>query len=110
MLTGDHDMNKFLNIFLSATFLMASTAATAYTIPPSSEKMYPQCVKAINDMYTGGNARSPIRNQTKAQAYCICLWNETPEDFKGNLAKFGESKRGAKIKRMCEKHANWSED
>ena len=44
------------------------------------------------------------------QAWCTCLWNETPDDFKGNLVKFSESTAGKKTNRTCEKYANWSDD
>ena len=45
--------------------------------------------------------------QTKAQAFCRCVWNETPEDFRGDLAKFAESAKGKSINATCEKHSDW---
>jgi hypothetical protein len=35
------------------------------------------------------------------------MWNETPEDFKGDLAKFSETPQGAAMNKTCEKYADW---
>jgi len=59
--------------------------------------------------WEGGGESSPIPGQSKAEAFCTCLWNETPDDFKGGLAKFSESDKGAKINKICEKYSNWYE-
>lgn len=82
-------------------------AATDYNDPPAGDKQYAMCVKTSNKDYTGGNAQSPVRGQTKAEAYCTCLWNETAEDFQGSLSKYAESLQGRRIKKICEKHADW---
>ena len=37
------------------------------------------------------------------------MWNETPEDFKGNLVKFAETRKGKETNKLCEKHSDWSE-
>ena len=96
---------------LLLTILLAATgsagAATDYNNPPAGDKLYSACIKSSNDSYEGGNSSSPVRGQTKAQAYCTCLWNETPDDFKGSLAKFAETAKGKSMKKMCEKHADW---
>lgn len=103
-------MNKS-SIALVAAFVLtiasAAGAATDYNTPPAGDKLYPACVKEINESYTGGNDKSPIRGQSKAQAYCTCLWNETPDGFKGSLAAFSETAKGKSMKKMCESHANW---
>ncbi len=55
----------------------------------------------------GGNEKNPVKGQTKVQAVCTCMWNETPDDFKGNLAILAETPRGKKINKICEKNAGW---
>jgi len=37
------------------------------------------------------------------------MWNETPEDFKGNLVRFTETRKGKETNKLCEKHSDWSE-
>lgn len=86
----------------------AAFAADTYNpVPASDMPMYSQCINYANGKYTGGDAASPIAGQTKAQAFCTCMWNETPDDFKGNLAKFADTDAGAKTNGICEKYSNW---
>lgn len=83
-------------------------AADEYNEVPAGDPQYKQCiVYAAKLGWEGGNDRSPIRGQTKVQAFCTCMWNETPDDFKGNLAKLADSPRGKSINRTCEKYSNW---
>lgn len=35
------------------------------------------------------------------------MWNETPDDFKGNLATFADSAKGKKTNALSEKYADW---
>jgi hypothetical protein len=84
-------------------------AAGDYNDVPSSDPQYKQCLAYSSKNYEGGNAPSPIAGQTKMAAFCECMWNETPDDFKGNLAKFSESPKGKKINQTCEKYANWGD-
>ncbi|RZJ59367.1 MAG: hypothetical protein EON49_11605 [Acidovorax sp.] len=102
-------MNKHLGSFLIMALMAVTGAASAadYNKPPADDKLYPACVKETNANYTGGNDKSPVRGQTKAQAYCMCLWNETPDDFKGSLADFAETPKGKSMKSACEKHSDW---
>ena len=93
----------------STLFAVSAAANTDYNRPPASDGQYRQCLSFAMKRYTGGSDPSPIAGQTKVQAWCTCLWNETPEDFKGNLVTFSESPRGAKTNSLCEKHANWSD-
>lgn len=89
----------------------ASTAALAqqeYNTVPNGDPQYQQCLGLAKKNYTGGEDRSPIRGQSKAQAWCTCLWNETPDDFKGNLVRFSESRKGKEVAKACEKYADWS--
>lgn len=84
-----------------------SHAKGDYNDVPTDDKQYKKCIVSSNKNYEGGNARSPIAGQTKAQAFCECVWNETPEEFSGDLAKFAESKKGKEINKICEKYSNW---
>lgn len=94
----------------SAVLLAAAGPVLAqeeYNTVPAGDAQYKQCLVRVNDLYTGGDQKSPIRGQNKAQAYCTCLWNETPEDFKGNLSKFADSERGKKLDKLCTKYSAW---
>jgi hypothetical protein len=84
-------------------------AAGDYNDVPPGDAQFRQCVSYANKNYEGGSAPSPIAGQTKVVAFCECMWNETPDDFRGNLAKFSESSAGKKINRTCEKYSNWGD-
>ena len=84
-------------------------ASDVYNTVPSSDAQYKQCLRDSAKKWEGGDEKSPVKGQSKAQAFCTCLWNETPDDFRGNLAKFSESTRGAAVNKICEKHSNWSD-
>ena len=102
---------KRLLTALAATSLFAfagSAMAQEYNTVPAGDAQYKQCLVRVNKLYEGGDEKSPIAGQNKAQAYCTCLWNETPDDFKGNLSKFAESERGKKIDKVCTKYSNWN--
>ena len=103
-------MKRFFTALVSAAFFAAAGSAMAqeeYNTVPAGDAQYRQCLTRVNDLYTGGSEKSPIRGQNKAQAYCTCLWNETPEDFKGNLSKFADSERGKKLDKVCTKYSAW---
>lgn len=82
-------------------------AVDEYNRVPAGDTQYSSCVSYAMKKYEGGSEASPIPGQSKAQAWCTCLWNETPNDFTGGLAKFSESSKGAKINKICEKYADW---
>jgi hypothetical protein len=95
-----------------ASALLALTASGAlaqggYNRPPADDAVYGMCLAHSARVYEGGNAPSPLRGQTKAQAWCTCMWNETPEDFKGNLVKFSETCKDKETNALCGKHADW---
>ena len=92
-----------------AFFFALSGAAFAqdYNAVPAGDSQYRECLVRVNKIYEGGNEKSPIRGQNKAQAYCTCLWNETPDDFRGNLSKFADSDRGKRIDKICTKYSDW---
>lgn len=89
--------------------LATSAFAQEYNRVPAGDQQYQQCISHANRKYQGGTDPSPIRGQNKAQAWCTCLWNETPDDFKGSLVKFSESDRGTRVNKMCEKYSDWSD-
>ena len=106
-------MNKILATLVSAFLLSSASsviAADEYNKVPAGDKQYAACLVYSNKNYEGGNERSPVRGQPKAEAFCSCMWNETPEDFKGSLAKFAETAKGKSTNRICEKHSNCSND
>jgi hypothetical protein len=104
---------RALSIITSALLLLSASAAVSaaddYNRPPAGNAQYKQCLSYSATIYEGGNEPSPVKGQTKAQAWCTCMWNETPEDFKGNLVKFADTRKGKETNKLCEKHSNWSE-
>ena len=89
------------------TASMASAADTYNPVPSSDAAMLQQCITYATNKYTGGDAASPIPGQNKSMAFCTCMWNETPDDFKGNLAKFADTDKGAATNKTCEKYSDW---
>ncbi|MBC7857644.1 MAG: hypothetical protein H7Z39_02485 [Burkholderiaceae bacterium] len=101
---------KRISLTLASLLVLCATMnarADTYNPVPPDDAQYKQCLADAAKDYEGGNDKSPVKGQTKAAAYCSCLWNETSEGFSGRLMKFAESEKGAKINRICEKHANW---
>jgi hypothetical protein len=97
---------------IAALGLFAVSALTfaqqdEYETVPKGDPQYLQCLSRVNKLYEGGSEPSPIRGQNKAQAYCTCLWNETPDDFRGDLSKFADSAAGASLDRICVKYSRW---
>ena len=86
---------------------VGSAVAQEYNKVPAGDVQFEQCLKRVNRVYEGGSAKSPIAGQNKSQAYCTCLWNETPDDFGGDLSKFADSEKGKKVDRICARYANW---
>lgn len=104
---------KISSLFTALAFVFAASgpvhAADDYNRAPAGNAPYKQCLTYSATIYEGGNEASPIKGQTKAQAWRTCMWNETPEDFKGNLVKFAETRKGKETNKLCEKHSHWSE-
>ena len=97
-------------LYLAAICIAASPVAFAqqYNDVPADDAQYKQCLAFAKKLgWEGGGEKSPIKGQTKLQAFCTCMWNETPDDFKGNLATFSESDKGAKTNKICEKYSDW---
>ncbi|MBS4098053.1 MAG: hypothetical protein KGZ83_14580 [Sulfuricella sp.] len=105
-------MNKTLLAVAALALLgtvKVAAAAGGYNDVPPGDAQFKQCVTYANKNYEGGNAKSPVPGQSKVVAFCECMWNETPDDFRGNLAKFSESDKGKKVNKICEKHSNWTD-
>jgi len=102
-------MKRLLTVAASLYLFAVAGAVHAqeYNKVPSDDPQYKQCLVRVNKLYEGGDEKSPIAGQNKAQAYCSCLWNETPDDFKGNLSKFADSEKGKKLDKVCTKYSNW---
>ncbi|MBI2768206.1 MAG: hypothetical protein HYX47_01175 [Burkholderiales bacterium] len=102
-------MNKFLASAVCAALLSIGGAAIAqdYNKVPAGDAQYRQCLSYAAKLYEGGNEKSPIAGQSKAQAWCTCMWNETPDDFKGNLVTFSETRKGKETNKTCEKYSDW---
>ena len=100
---------KYLHLAIAAGALcIASNAFAAYPdVSSEDQPQYSACKTYSLQKYQGGDTASPIAGQTKAEAFCTCMWNETAEDFKGGLAKFSETPKGAATNKICEKYANW---
>ncbi len=102
-------MKRLLTVAASLCLVAfaAPVFAQEYNKVPADDPQYKQCLVRVNKLYEGGDEKSPIRGQNKAEAYCACLWNETPDDFKGNLSKFADSDKGKKLDKVCTKYSNW---
>lgn len=103
-------MKNLLSVFASVTLISLSGSALAqeaYNPVPAGDVQYKECLVRVNKLYDGGSEKSPIAGQNKAQAYCTCLWNETPDDFRGNLSKFADSERGKKLDKLCTQYSKW---
>ena len=103
-----------MKVSIKTTLLIALVALTGAASAqkyndPGDDRLYGQCLREAAKLYDGGNEPSPVRGQNKLQAWCTCMWNETPDDFKGSLVKFSETSRGKATNKICEKHSNWSE-
>lgn len=100
-----------LSIFAAALMLAGvatgSVSAQQYQAVPAGDAQYFQCLAYANARYSGGTAPSPIAGQSKAEAFCTCMWQETPDDFRGNLLTFSETAKGAATNKICEKYSNW---
>jgi hypothetical protein len=106
----DTNMKKLIAtlIAISAAALTATASAqSVYNPVPAGDAQYRQCLAYAAKLYEGGKEPSPIRGQTKEQAWCTCLWNETPDEFNGNLVRFSESTRGQRVNKICEAYSNW---
>jgi hypothetical protein len=96
---------------LTLPLLFASNIAFAkgdYNDVPVLDKQYLGCLTYAANKWEGGEEKSPIAGQSKAEAFCECMWNETPEDFKGSLGKFADTAKGASTNKTCEKYADWA--
>jgi hypothetical protein len=102
---------KYLTVsaILGLSFCVSNLAlaADAYNSVSADDAQFKQCKVYSMGIYEGGGESSPIAGQSKAEAFCTCMWNETPEDFKGDLAKFSETTKGASTNKICEKYSNW---
>jgi len=105
-------MKHAFSTLISAALLAATGSAfavTEYNTVPAGDPQYRQCLAYAAKLYEGGKEKSPIKGQTKEQAWCTCLWNETPDEFNGNLVKFSESAKGKRVNKMREAYSDWSE-
>lgn len=102
-------MKKILKVSIALLAMAVpggANAAGGYN-SPGDDKVYAICVAKALRTYEGAEGRSAVSGQTRAEAWCTCMWNETPDDFSGDLVDFAESPRGKKTNEMCEKHAGW---
>ena len=76
-------------------------------VPASDNAQYSQCISYVNSNYEGGSLMSPYAGQTKAAAWCTCAWNETADDFRGNLGTFAETPRGKSMMKTSDVYAQW---
>jgi hypothetical protein len=104
-------MKNILVSTVSAVLLLCASssamAAGGYNDVPATDPQYLACKSYASAKWEGGNEPSLVAGQTKVQAWCECLWNETPDDFRGSLVKFSESDKGAATNKTCEKHSGW---
>ena len=102
--SSDLSNRKFrkINLCIAAAticfgFLSSSLKVSAQEynrVPSSDNSQYSQCIAYINGNY-------------HAAAWCTCAWNETPEDFRGNLGQYAESNKGRALMKTCDQYSNW---
>ena len=92
---------------VSVACIAPSKAQEYNRVPASYNAQYSQCISYVNSNYEGGSLMSPYRGQTKAAAWCTCAWNETSDDFRGNLGAFAETPRGKSMMKVCDAYAEW---
>jgi len=93
---------------LAAVSCVAPVMAQEYNrVPACDDAQYSQCINYVNSNYEGGSLMSPYKGQTKAAAWCTCAWNETSDDFRGNLGSFAETPRGKSMMKICDTYAQW---
>lgn len=103
-------MRKLLLTVISAFSICMTTSAfagTEYNDVPAGDPQVKACKIFSMKRWEGGGESSKIDGQSNAEAFCTCLWNETPDDFKGDLAKFSETAKGASTNKICEKYSGW---
>lgn len=103
------NIKMILSTIILGLSASSAMAVAEYNRVPAGDEQYRQCISYANKRYDGGNEASPISGQNKAQAWCTCMWNETPDDFGGNLVKFSESAKGARTNKICEAYSGWSD-
>ena len=96
-----------LALTVAAGLAAGAALAQTYNTVPAGDAQYAQCKTWSSSRYTGGTEASPVGGQTKVDAFCTCMWNETPDNFKGNLAAFAETGAGAAMNKTCEKYSGW---
>lgn len=82
--------------------------AQQYNAVPAGDAQFLECLAYSQSRYTGGAEASKIPGQTKAEAWCTCMWNETPDNFRGSLARFAETDKGAQMNALCERYSGWN--
>ena len=92
---------------VSVACIAPSKAQEYNRVPASDNAQYSQCISYVNSNYEGGSLMSPYAGQTKAAAWCTCAWNETADDFRGNLGAFAETPRGRSMLKVCDAYAQW---
>jgi len=104
-------MNRLILVAASLGLLCAGNVASAadtYNAVPAGDALFKGCLAyAKKEGWEGGDDKSPIAGQTKVVAFCTCMWNETPDDFKGNLGTFADSDKGKATNKTCEKYSDW---
>ena len=96
-------------ILAAAVISVCASGAAFAQYNPAPARDVAQCKAYANSKYSGGDAASPVAGQTKADAFCTCVWNESPDNFKGNLAAFADTAAGASVNKTCEKYSNWAD-
>ena len=60
----------------------------------------------VSENYDGGEEPSPFKGQSKAQAWCACLFQKVP-DFADDLAHYLKTRNGKNVDDACNTYADW---
>lgn len=92
---------------LSMTVFAGTAFGQEYKQVPSGDAQYAQCLSRAVTRYSGGMEPSRVPGQTKVEAWCTCMWNETSDGFQGDFVAFANTNAGAAMNRTCERYSGW---
>ncbi len=98
-----------LTAVLSCGSAVSAFAISEYNPVPAGDMLFARCKQYGLQKYSGGKEPSLISGQSKVDAFCTCMWNETPDNFKGNLGAYADTTAGASMNKTCETYSGWSD-
>lgn len=107
---GEEDLKNTILGVVAVLSMMAMTETVhgqEYKQVPAGDAQYAQCLSRAVTRYSGGQEPSRVAGQTKVEAWCTCMWNETSDNFQGDFVAFANTNQGAAMNRTCERYSGW---